>query len=77
MNPEKNPSRHSFWNSRAWQFRPAEWRTLLVLGDFIVAVLALGIALYLWATGDRWLGLSIEFYAIGYPSGFMPCPWFG
>ncbi|MCJ7532037.1 MAG: hypothetical protein MUO64_13540, partial [Anaerolineales bacterium] len=74
MNPEKNPSRHSFWNSRAWQFRPAEWRTLLVLGDFIVAVLALGIALYLWATGDHWLGVSIEFLRDRVPFWFYALP---
>jgi exopolysaccharide biosynthesis polyprenyl glycosylphosphotransferase len=74
MNPEKNSSRHSLWSPRAWQFRPAEWRTLLVLGDFFVAVLALGIALYLWATGDHWLGVSIEFLRDRVPFWFYALP---
>jgi exopolysaccharide biosynthesis polyprenyl glycosylphosphotransferase len=41
--------------SRPWQLRQGERRTILVVGDFLVASLALIISLYYWASSSRWL----------------------
>lgn len=46
-----------------WRLNFTERRTLLVLGDFLVSVLALIISLLTWATiSDEWLGLSLAFF---------------
>ncbi|KPL05932.1 hypothetical protein AMJ86_10370 [bacterium SM23_57] len=38
-------------------------RSLLILGDFIVSIAALVVALIIWATGsDEWLGFSLAFF---------------
>lgn len=46
-----------------WRLRPGERRLILFLGDFIVAALAMLIALYFWAQGDEWLKFSWAFLA--------------
>jgi exopolysaccharide biosynthesis polyprenyl glycosylphosphotransferase len=60
-----------------WRVRHTERLTLLAIGDFIVAVLALGIALYFWSLGDRWLGVSEEFLRTRVPAWFyfLPLVW--
>lgn len=46
-----------------WRLNFAERRTLLILGDFLVSVLALIISLLSWATiSNEWLGLSLAFF---------------
>jgi exopolysaccharide biosynthesis polyprenyl glycosylphosphotransferase len=47
--------------STPWQLRMTERRALLLVGDLTVAVASLGISLYFWASGDRWLDFSLEF----------------
>ena len=37
-----------------WRVRARDKRSILVLGDLLVAVLALGLALYLWSLRDAW-----------------------
>ena len=61
----------------SWQFRPAEWRVVLVLGDFIVALIALFIGLYFWGIGDIWFGFSAQFLKVRVPEWFyaMPLVW--
>jgi exopolysaccharide biosynthesis polyprenyl glycosylphosphotransferase len=44
-----------------FRLRPGERRTLLLIGDFSMAAIALVIALYYWARGDQWLDFSLEF----------------
>ncbi len=44
-----------------WRLSIIERKTLLVLGDFFVGVLALGVSLVFWATNAEWLGLSLAF----------------
>lgn len=44
-----------------WRIRPEERRIILMAGDLLVTIIALFIALYFWAMGDRWLNFSIQF----------------
>jgi exopolysaccharide biosynthesis polyprenyl glycosylphosphotransferase len=41
--------------------RPGERRSLLIVGDFFVGIIALGLALYLWAMADDFSNFSIVF----------------
>jgi exopolysaccharide biosynthesis polyprenyl glycosylphosphotransferase len=46
-----------------WRLSISDRRSLLIIGDFLVSVIALAIALITWATlSDEWLGFSIEFF---------------
>jgi exopolysaccharide biosynthesis polyprenyl glycosylphosphotransferase len=47
--------------SSPWQLRIGERRAVLLIGDLSVAVLSLGVALYFWASSERWLGVSVQF----------------
>jgi exopolysaccharide biosynthesis polyprenyl glycosylphosphotransferase len=47
--------------STPWQLRMTERRALLLVGDLTVGIISLGVSLYLWASGDRWLDFSLEF----------------
>ncbi len=44
-----------------WRLRPGERRTILLIGDLLVTLVALFIALYFWAYRDNWLEFSWEF----------------
>lgn len=63
--------------TRPWRFRPTERRTLLVLGDLVAGVLALGVSIYFWAIGDEWLGVSWAFLQERIPAWFyfLPLIW--
>lgn len=52
----------------------SEQRFLLVLGDFLAAVVALLIALYVWASGDSWYRFSVEFLKYRAPAWFYLLP---
>ncbi len=43
-----------------WRVRPREQRTLLLIGDLLVAYLALAAAIYAWSLRDQW---SITFFS--------------
>jgi exopolysaccharide biosynthesis polyprenyl glycosylphosphotransferase len=60
-----------------WQLRVGERRTLLLIGDFIVATIALVISLYLWGTSERFMGFSMEFLQRRVPFWFyfFPLAW--
>ncbi len=60
VQPTISPARPVITSSPL-RLRPGERRTLLLFGDFIVAVVALVIALYIWARADAWLEFSWEF----------------
>lgn len=70
------PSTQTAYVTKSWRFRPAERRTLLFLGDFIVAWVALGVALYFWSMGDR-LGFTMDFIRTRTPGWFyfLPLVW--
>ena len=44
-----------------WRVRPSEQRTILLLGDLVVAALALFVALYIWGRRDIWFGFTLGF----------------
>jgi exopolysaccharide biosynthesis polyprenyl glycosylphosphotransferase len=72
MIPEKPmlPTRH-------WQLRVDERRTLLLVGDFLTAVTALVLSLYIWGTSERFAGFSMEFIQRRVPLWFFffPIAW--
>ena len=69
MNTPKHVS-----TSSPWRVRPAERRTLLMVGDFIGACISLFLGIYLWAIGDNWLGFSREFFEQRVPWWFYVLP---
>ena len=44
-----------------WRVRPREQRTILIIGDLLVSVLALIGGLYFWGQRDAWLSFSMNF----------------
>ena len=52
-NPHPRPS--------GWRIRPREQRTILIIGDLLVSVLALVGGLYFWGQRDAWLSFSLNF----------------
>jgi exopolysaccharide biosynthesis polyprenyl glycosylphosphotransferase len=62
--------------ARYWQLRVDERRTLLLIGDFIMAVVALGLSLYIWGTSERFAGFSLEFIQRRVPLWFFFFPLF-
>ncbi|HKZ44541.1 MAG TPA: sugar transferase [Anaerolineales bacterium] len=64
--------------SSKWRFRPGEQRTILLFGDFLIAVLAFFLALYIWGTQpDEWLQFSLDFLQQRVPLWFylLPIAW--
>ena len=47
--------------TKRWRLHTRERRTLLVLGDFLMAVIAIMVALYVWALAEAFHDFSIEF----------------
>lgn len=48
--------------STKWRFRPGEQRTILLIGDLLISLIALILALYAWGTRpDEWLNFSMDF----------------
>lgn len=70
-------SRHVH-KSNPWQLRVGERRSLLLVGDFLVALIALGISLYIWGSSAKFFGgFSIEFLQKRPPQWFylLPAIW--
>lgn len=61
----------------AWRLRPAERRGTLFFGDLLVSLIALGLGLYIWNSGNEWLNFSWEFLQERVPVWFyfMPLIW--
>ena len=57
-----------------WQLRVGERRTLLLIGDFLVALVSLITALYVWGNSERFLGFSLEFLQKRTPAWFYLLP---
>lgn len=66
---QKQSSQKSLWRMRA-----GERRMLLLIGDGLVTIIALVIALYFWAQGDAWLNFSWEFLDQRVPTWFILLP---
>lgn len=61
--------------SAKWRLRPRERQTLLLLVDFLMAVLALLIAIYVWSVADQFQSLTISFIR-RLPGWFFLLPFF-
>jgi exopolysaccharide biosynthesis polyprenyl glycosylphosphotransferase len=61
-------------NPILWRLRPAERRLILLVFDFIIALVALSISLYFWAQKDAWLDFSLEFLTNRIPMWFYLLP---
>lgn len=57
-----------------WQVRVSERRTILIIGDLIVGLLSLGIALYMWGVSERFSGFTLEFIQKRVPAWFFLLP---
>lgn len=57
-----------------FRLKPSDLRVILVLGDFLAAAIALGISLYVWASGDSWYRFSVEFLKYRAPAWFYLLP---
>ena len=62
--------------SQRWRLHTRERRTLLVVGDIIMAVIALFVALYFWASGEVFFDFSIEFLIERPPAWYFLLPFF-
>lgn len=59
------------------RLRPSEHRTILLVGDLLVGVLAFLGGVYVWAAGDKWINFSIDFFKLRVPLWFyfLPLAW--
>ncbi len=57
-----------------FRLKLSERRFILILGDFLVAAIALLIALYIWGSGDSWYSFSVEFLKYRAPAWFYLLP---
>jgi exopolysaccharide biosynthesis polyprenyl glycosylphosphotransferase len=62
--------------TKRWRLHTRERRTLLVLGDFLMAVIALMVALYFWALGEAFHDFTIEFLLERPPAWYYLLPFF-
>jgi hypothetical protein len=62
--------------SKRLRLHTRERRTLLVLGDFLMAVIAMLIALWFWASGEIFQEFSIEFLLQRPPAWYYLLPFF-
>jgi exopolysaccharide biosynthesis polyprenyl glycosylphosphotransferase len=68
MNAKPRPKR--------WQLGASERVAILLIGDILMAAIALLIALYLWASGDAWMTFSMEFIIGRPPFWYFLLPFF-
>lgn len=57
-----------------WQFRIGERKTLLLVGDFLMAVIALIIAIFVWGSSVRFIEFNFEFLRTRIPLWFYLLP---
>jgi exopolysaccharide biosynthesis polyprenyl glycosylphosphotransferase len=61
---------------RRWHLRASERVFILLIGDIMMAALALFLALYFWAAGDAWMEFSLEFIVQRPPVWYFLLPIF-
>lgn len=61
---------------KRWHLRASERVFILAVGDIIMSIVSLVLALYFWAAGDAWLDFSIEFITQRPPFWFFLLPVF-
>lgn len=62
--------------SNPWQIRIGERKALLVIGDFMMALIALGIAIYIWGNSLQFIEFNFEFLRTRIPLWFYLLPFF-
>jgi exopolysaccharide biosynthesis polyprenyl glycosylphosphotransferase len=62
--------------SKRWRLHPRERRTVLILGDFLMGLISLVVALLFWASAEEWFGVSFEFLRQRPPFWFFLLPFF-
>ena len=68
------PSSQKVMRTNLWQLRVGERQTLLIIGDFLVALIALFISLYYWGSSERFMGFTMEFLQKRTPVWFYLLP---
>jgi exopolysaccharide biosynthesis polyprenyl glycosylphosphotransferase len=68
MNAKPRPKR--------WQLGASERVAILLIGDILMAGIALFLALYLWAAGDAWMDFTMEFIIDRPPVWYFLLPLF-
>jgi exopolysaccharide biosynthesis polyprenyl glycosylphosphotransferase len=68
------PSSQKVMRTNLWQLRVGERQTLLIVGDFLVALIALVISLYYWGSSERFMGFTMEFLQKRTPVWFYLLP---
>ncbi len=61
---------------KRWHLRASERLAILIIGDILMTVLALLLALYFWAAGDAWMDFSLEFIINRPPVWYFLLPLF-
>lgn len=61
---------------KRWYLRASERVFILIVGDILVAIVSLVLALYFWAAGDLWLDFSLEFIVQRPPFWYFLLPIF-
>lgn len=61
---------------KRWHLRASERVAILLIGDLLVAGVALFLGLYFWAAGDAWLEFSLEFIVTRPPFWYFLLPIF-
>ena len=71
------PTRPTPTRPRLIGLRPGERRVLLVMGDLLIGIISDFLALYIWASWDKWLDFSWEFLKARPPGWFyfLPVLW--
>lgn len=60
--------------SSRWKLRVQERRTLLIIGDAVMAVISLAIALFVWGSRLRFIAFDIQFLRDRVPLWFYALP---
>lgn len=68
------PLKRAFQKSSPWQLRLGERQALLLIVDFLMAVLALLISLYFWWNADRFSSFGWEFIIRKVPAWYLLLP---
>lgn len=74
METPPNSKSKDITKPRRIRIRPGERRAFLLLGDLLVSIISLYIALYIWASWDQWLQFSLEFLKARPPWWFFFLP---
>lgn len=78
MNDLEQPHKKNLISSSRWRIRPGEQRTILIIGDLLISLLAIYFALYIWGTQpNEWLNFSLDFLKqrVQFWFFFLPIVW--